>query len=461
VENLSYVAIFRQRWRAICTAILLGVVSAAIVAFSLPPTYSSTATLFLVVKDPNATLAERSQFSLARVSSYTELIRSSDVLQPAITRLDLDLTVQELSNRVSATNPNNTVNIDITAEAGSAPDASAIANAGADSLSRLVARVENVGTFSVSLERLIPALTPTSPSAPQKAVILGLGLLSGLAGGATIALLLARFDRRIHSVAGIRRTTGLAVLGAIPPWRSLRSRDHEHREFDAAVAEAVSRIAQVNGGGMPRLLLLVPTGAHSDAPQLRWALATAIAETGRQALLVESDALRVTSHPLGEFAGELGLADLLAGTATLPEVIRSVDGSGALVVPAGIATPTEIEVESSFRVVVTRLLSDADALITQVDLAASPVSIPLVAPYADVSLIVVRHRHSTEQQLAQAVSQLRIAGMRPIGVMLVDVRGLHRSELMATWVPEDFAGQPSKALITPRRSAATRKPPLL
>ena len=229
-------------------AVVLGVISAALIAFTIPPTYSSTATLFLVVNDPNATLAERSQFSLARVNSYTELIRSPDVLQPAITELDLNLTVQELSSQVSATNPNNTVNIDITAQAGAATDASAIANAVADSLSRLVARVENVGTFSVSLERLIPALTPIAPSAPQKAVILGLGLISGLAGGAIVALVLARVDRRIHSVTDVRRTTGLPVLGAIPRRRRRGRRDHQHRKLDAAVTEMVARITQVNGG---------------------------------------------------------------------------------------------------------------------------------------------------------------------------------------------------------------------
>ncbi|WP_341953220.1 Wzz/FepE/Etk N-terminal domain-containing protein [Salinibacterium sp. TMP30] len=459
MEDLSYLEIFRQRWLAILVAVAAGVVSAALIAFSIPPTYTATATLFLVVNDENSTLAERSQFSLARVNSYTDLVRSSNVLRPVIKDLELDLTVQELSSMVSATNPNSTVNINITARAGSAADSSAIANAVADSLSQLVARVENFGTFTVSLDRLIPALTPVAPSAPQKTVILGLGLLSGLAGGAIIALLLARFDRRIRSVNDVRRATGLAVLGAIPRRHRRSARDQEHYELDAAVTETVTRIAQANGGGMPRLLLLVPTGHKSGAPQVRLALAEAVAATGRQTLLVESETTNDESSPLAEFAGGPGLAELLTGSSTLSGVIRIVEDAGSFVVPAGIATLTEAQAQASFRSVATQLFADADVVITQIAPVASPVSIQLVAPYADVSVIVVRHNHSTEVELAQAVSQLRIAGVRPIGVVLVEVPRTRHLHLMATWTPEDFATKPAKALITPRRIAAAKRPP--
>ena len=459
MEDLTYREIFRQRWLAILVALVVGAGFSTLVAFSVPPTYSSTATLFLVVDDPTATLVERSQFSLARVNSYTGLVASSEVLQPVITDLNLDLTVQDLSNTVSASNPNDTVNIAITAQARSASDASAIANAVADSLSRLVAKVENFGTLSVSLEPLIPALTPVAPSAPPKAVIIGLGVLSGLAGGAIIALLLARFDRRIHSIAAVRRTTGLPVLGAIPRRPRQAAREHERDELDSAVTEAVARIAQANGGGMPRLLLLVSAGHQSGIAHVRLAMADAVAATGRQALLVESQPTEDPSSPLSGFVSHQGLADLVTGTAILPDVIRPSAGLGSLIVGAGIATPTDAETESSFRGVVTRLLASADVVITQVAPAASPVSIALVAPYADVSVILVHYNQSSEWELTQAVSELRIAGVRPIGVVLVDAPRWHRLDLMATWVPDDFVAKPGKALVTLRRTAAARRPP--
>ncbi len=458
MDNVSYLEIFRRRWLALLIAVLLGTGTAALVAFTIPPTYSATATLFPVVDDPDASLAERSQFSLARVSSYTDLVRSSDVLEPVIDELGLAVSVQELSRRVSATNPSSTVNIEITARAGAAPASAEIANAVADSLSRLVSRVENVGTFSVTLERLIPALTPTAPSAPQKPVILGLGLLTGLAGGAIAALLLTRFDRRIRSVADVRRATGLPVIAAFPS--TSRGADPRSADGPGPVAdEAIARILQMNGGAAPRLMLIVPADPAIPSGGTRLALADAVAATGRRALLVESGAEATPPDARHGAEGDRGLAELLTGTATIPEVVRDRGAGRAAVLPAGSASVGEADAEAAFRGLVAKLLGSAETVVTQVQPTASPIGLAVVAPFADVSIVVVRHHRTTDLDLSRVVSRLRIAGVRPVGVLLVDTPRPDALDLMATWVPDDFAARPRKALTTPRRPAAPRKPP--
>ncbi|CAO1654260.1 Wzz/FepE/Etk N-terminal domain-containing protein [Salinibacterium sp. NYA9b] len=461
MESLSYLEIFRQRWRAILIAVVVGVGSAALIAFSIAPTYTSTATLFLSVKDVNATLAERSQFSLARVNSYTDLVRSSEVLEPVISDLGLDLTVQELRSQVSATNPNSTVNINIAAQASSAQDAARIANAVADSLSRLVSRVENFGTFSVSLERLIPALPPAAPSAPQKTVILGLGLVAGLAAGAVLALLLARFDHRMRQPSDVRRVTGLPVLAAVPRGhrRSRGNGADPESTVEAAYTEALARITQANGGTVPRILLLAPAGATANHASVSLGVVGAVSATGRQALFVEAEVSGGDDTALGHFAGTAGLAELLNESTTLPEVTRTLDGSEALFVSAGVAETTEVAADKTLRSVLTRLISRADVVITQATSESRPLSIPLIAPFVEVAMIVVRYNHTSEAELAQTVSQLRIAGVRPLGVVLTGVPNARHLELMATWTPDDFAGGPAKAHVHLRRKASKTAAP--
>ncbi len=453
MESLSYLEIFRQRWRAILVAVVVGVGSAALIAFSIPPTYTSTATLFLTVKDVNSTLAERSQFSLARVNSYTDLVRSSEVLEPVISDLGLELTVQELRSQVSAINPNSTVNINIAAEASSAPEAARIANAVADSLSRLVSRVEDFGTFSVSLERLIPALPPAAPSAPQKTVILGLGFIGGLAAGAALALLLARFDHRMREPGDVRRVTGLPVLATVPRGHRRPQRDGAAPDatVDAAFAEALARITQANGGAVPRILLLAPAGATANHASVLLGVIGAIATTGRRALGVDAGAATDDDGALAQFAGTEGLAELFNESTTLAEVTRSLEGSEALFVSAGVAATTEVAAEKTLRSVLTRFISRADVVVTQVTSENRPLNIPLIAPYAEVAVVVVRYNHSSEAELAQTVSQLRIAGVRPIGAVITDVPNSRHVELMPTWTPDDFASTPAKARVHLRR----------
>lgn len=453
MESLSYLEIFRQRWLAIVIAVVLGVSSAAIIAYTIQPSYTSKATLFLSVKDPSATLAERSQFSLARVASYPDLVHSEDVLQSTIDELGLGLSVQQLSGRVSAANQDNTVLIDVTARASNGRSAAAIANAVAENLSDLVSDVENDNAFSVSLERLIPASAPSSPSSPQKNVILGLGLIAGLAAGAIIALLLARFDRRLHTVAGVRRASGLPVLGQIP--RRLLPRRHDGVEpiVAAAMADTMLTIRQANGGGVPRLFLLVPAGRRASPARIRIGLADATASTGREVLLVETEPTTENSSELAKFAGESGLTELLSGATTVTEHTRMLAGTRARLLPAGAAKPTGVQAEASIRGVVTRLVSEADVVIAQSTPSSLPANLPLIAPYSDVVVIVARHGHSTDNDLARAVSQLRIIGVRPIGVVLIDVPRSSRTDLSATWHMDDFATKPSKPLISVRRTA--------
>lgn len=463
MESLGYLEIFRQRWLAIALIVVLGVGSAAIVAFTMPPTYAATATLFLSVKDANATLAERSQFSLARVASYPDLVHSEDVLQPTIDELELELSVQELSAQVSATNPDNTVLIDVTARSGAGATAAEIANTVAEHLSHVVADIENDNAFSVLLDRRMPAITPLAPIAPQKTVILGLGFIAGLALGAIVALLLARFDRRIRTVAEVRRASGLPVLGLIP--RRLLPRRHDAVEpiVAAAMADAMLSIRQANGGGVPRLLLLVPAGRGAAPTHIRLGFAGAAASAGRDVLLVETERAVKQGEDLTGARDATGLAELLAGTRTLASSARTVDSLGIRVLPAGSREITDVTAEASIRSVVTLLISEADIVIAQSTPTGRPASTPLLAPYADVAIVIARHGRSKDSDLAKAVSQLRIIGVRPIGVVLVEVPRGGRVDLTATWQPEDFAEKPAKALINVRRKTAradsTEEPP--
>jgi capsular polysaccharide biosynthesis protein len=455
VDNLGYLEIFRQRWLVIVSSVVLGLGIAAIIAFSIPPTYTATATMFLSVQDSNATLAERSQFSQDRVASYPDLVHSEGVLRPTINELSLDVTLEQLKTMVSARNPDNTVLVNVSAQADDPDTAAAIANAAAGNLAEVVADIEN---SNVLLDKRISATAPPAPSAPQKTVIIGLGLVAGLALGAVAALLLTRFDRRLRNVADVRRASGLPVLGAIPVRRPRRRHESVEPLIPAAMADALLTIRQANGGGMPRLLLLVPAGRRATPARIRLGLAHAAASTGRDVLLVETER-STDATELAAVRHAAGLAELLEGTSTLAESAVAFESHGIRVLPAGTAVITGTRAEASLRAVVVGLVSESDVVIAQSTQTSRPAGLPLLGPYADVAVVVARHARSTDGDLARAISQLRIVGVRPIGVVLFDVpRGRH-IDLSATWLPEDFRAKPAKALIAVRRKPAPTAAP--
>ncbi|MCU1523591.1 MAG: hypothetical protein JWO18_485 [Microbacteriaceae bacterium] len=445
MEHQGYLRIFRDRWLAIVIGALLGVWAAAAVGASIPPTYSATATLFLSVQSDAGSLNERSQFALARISSYPELATSSDVLSKTISELGLTESVQQLGKSITATNPPTTVLLQIGAEAGSAKQAADIANSVATNLASVVSDLENSpndSRYAVALQLKIPAQEPTGPSAPQLSIILGLGLVAGLALGLIAAIVWARLDTGIRTVGQVRRISGLPVLGQLPwlrtPFGPPRARHLAKRE--SLFRESQLTIRQANAGVMPDVLVLVPASRAAGKPGVRVGFAREFAATGRSVCLVEGDFGGGIDSIVPTAREATGLAEVLGGGTTLKRVVSHVEGENFSLIPPGDPAdlPKEYDAEHRVRGVIRELVSTFDITVIQATSTTRPASLQLVGPYADGLVVLVRYGRTRSADLAHVLSRLRVMGVRPLGVVMTGVPPYRRSDLAAGWLPGDF-----------------------
>ncbi|MGI9821988.1 hypothetical protein [Agromyces sp. Marseille-Q5079] len=450
----GYLQVFQRRWAVILTSVVACVGFAAVATAVIPPTYTAKATLFLSVQSPVASLAELSQFSLARVGSYPDLVYSDDVLEQAADELGTDASTGELASLVSASNPTGTVLIEVTAEGPTGADAAGLANAAAAGLAEEVSEIENSpdSTYTVELDVRIPAQAPSSPSAPQRTVILGLGLVTGLALGAILALTLEQFDTRIRTAADVRRVSGLPVFGQLRRRRRLGGHGAPVLEPEAdGYLEAALNIRQANGGEVPRFLVLVPTSPTAAPSQVRLGLGRAYAETGRNVLLVEGTPEPGSAVPaIADLAERPGLGELVvSGSTTLSDSVRPVDVSSdageVWALPRGLDLPTELVTERRFPALAAAITAHADVAIVQATTATRPLDLHAVASLADVVVVIARYGSTKEADLARVVTDLRLEGLRPIGVVFVDVPQRHHTDLAAGWRSEDFAEAPGPA----------------
>ncbi|GAA1831317.1 hypothetical protein [Agromyces salentinus] len=468
----GYLQVFQQRWGVIVTSVVACVGLAALATAVIPPTYTAKATLFLSVQSPVASLAELSQFSLARVGSYPDLVYSEDVLEHAAAELGTDASAGKLASLVSASNPTGTVLIEVMAEGPTGADAAGLANAAAAGLAEEVSEIENSpgSTYTVELDVRIPAQAPGSPSAPQRTVILGLGLVSGLALGAVLALTLAQLDTRLRTAADVRRVSGLPVFGQFRRGRRRVGGDSPSLDPEAdGYIEAALNIRQANGGVVPSFVVLAPTSPTAAPSQTRLGLARAYAETGRDALLVETTSEPGSAVPaIADLAERPGLGELIAsGSTELSGSVRPIDvspGAGEVwALPRGLEVPSELVTERWFPILAEAMVADTDVVILQASTLTRPLDLHTVVSLADVVVVVARYGSTREAELARIVTDLRLEGVRPIGVVFVDVPQRHHTDLAAGWRSEDFAagpGRPPEAGPVPSTSPAARpKPP--
>ena len=119
-------------------------VAVAAVTFLLPPKYTATAELFATYTGTSGETQNTSEMSSGtsylstQIKTYPELVKTESVLDPVISELGLDMTVEDLANVVTATNPTNTYMIDIAAEVGDPQQSADIANSVAKNLSQQI-----------------------------------------------------------------------------------------------------------------------------------------------------------------------------------------------------------------------------------------------------------------------------------------------------------------------------------
>lgn len=177
------------------------------------PMYNSTTKLVLTEQKQNTTITTNDvTLSNNLVKTYSEIIKSRDVLEKVIDDLKLGLTVDQLSSKISVSSVTNTQLINVTVSDKDAELAQKIANDVAK-----VFKAEIVSLYKIDNVQIVDKATAaTSP------YNINLGkqtleyLLAGLAAGIGIVLVMFYLDNTIKSSQTVENKTGLVVLGVVP-----------------------------------------------------------------------------------------------------------------------------------------------------------------------------------------------------------------------------------------------------
>lgn len=439
MESSGYLHMLRRHIVLVIATALLGLVVAAGAARSITPTYHAQATLFLKVQSGSTSLYERSQFALQRVQSYPQLLESPALLQKVKEQVGLTLSTQQLAAMTNASNPANTVLVNVTADAPSGELAAAIANAAADQLASSVDALENAQASTKNAVILAPqirAQAPTAPSSPNIPVLLGLGVLAGLVLGYLLAILLETVRPTMRTPEHVRRVTGLPVVAQMPTaW--IRRRHIAGSEVTDLAADNLRAISR---GALPPLVVLAPADSPSRHRLTRYMLARGLADSGRRVAVIETTADARLPKGLTLPPHAAGLSEVLAekiepAHAVIPHALDRL-----AVVPVGDVdrAPSQFETERRLPSALREIVRRYDTTVLEVSEIDRPVSLIALAPSTPGALLVVSRRWTSEKAARRLLAKLRVLAIVPIGVVMVDVPSYHTTDLLSTWTEGDF-----------------------
>lgn len=200
-------------WIILLTGIVGGLSFIAVTILFITPQYKSTTKMYVLNQQDNNTLTQQDmQTSLSLTKDYAELIKSRTVTEGVIAQLDLELTHEELLNKMAIDSATDTRILSITIEDADPYEACKIANAIRDVAANHIKNVMNIDAVNVVEPANIPE-QKSSPSISKNGIIGGLlGVLLAVA----IILIAYLSNDTIKTQEDVERYLGLSILGTIP-----------------------------------------------------------------------------------------------------------------------------------------------------------------------------------------------------------------------------------------------------
>lgn len=220
------------------------------------------------------------------------------------------------------------------------------------------------------------AVVPNKPVKPKKKLIIALSGALSLMMGIGLALLLEALNNTFKSTDDIENHLHLPVLGILPLIFD-KSKEVIAKlvvaDKDKAFVESVRSIRTgvvLSGIDNPHKILVVTSSVPSEGKScVASNLAFALGQMER-VLLIDADMRRPSmAKNLGFPVGTAGLANLIAGTATLEACVHAVDGID--VITAGIVPPNPLELLSSKRF--AKIIEDLDQTYDRIVIDSPPI----------------------------------------------------------------------------------------
>ncbi len=425
----QFLLVLRRRWRSIVALLTVALATAGTVSYLVTPQYESSSRVFLSVDVRDTTDAYAALlFTSNRAESYADLAQSSQLAQLVIDALDLDLTPEQLSEKIEAEVIENTALIEITVTDEDPREAQTIADVTTDQFTAYIADLETPGGDSDSqiTARVTDEAdynpTQVSPRVLLNMVVAGIiGLLLGIA----VAISREVLDRTIRTADHVAELTEAPVLASV-------GFDSDMRESPlltdiggfAARTEAFrllrTNLQFIDLDHQPRCLVISSAVPGEGKTMTSTNLAVALAQTGRRVLIIDADLRRPRVATTLGLDPAVGLTTALVGKTEIQDAIQVHPASGLHVLASGAKppNPTEILQSKVTQEVIRRLRSSYDMVIIDAPPLLPVADASVLSTLADGTILVVRHARTTKDQVSEAIARVQQVGGRMYGVVV-------------------------------------------
>lgn len=205
----------KKRWLMIFSMTAVAVIAAGIISFFvMTPIYESSSTLLVNYKQNQETVMTYNDLTMSQklVNTYSEIIKSRSVAEAVLQKLDLDLTPDQLSSKITVSKVSDTEIIRVKVQDEDPAMAALIANTVSEAFKKEVKSIMTVDNVST----IDTAVAPENPVKPNKLMNIAIAGVLGVMVSVGLVFVLEFLDRTYKTPTDVERHLGLPIIGAIP-----------------------------------------------------------------------------------------------------------------------------------------------------------------------------------------------------------------------------------------------------
>jgi len=247
-----------------------------------------------------------------------------------------------------------------------------------------------------------------------------LGLFLGLA----VAFTQEYLDDTVKSTDDVQHHLGMPVLGHIALLKSPRLPLVHQLGSRSPLTEGYrilrSNIAFTELDSKRRTVLVTSTGPGEGKSITAVNLATVMAQQGKSVILADTDLRRPAIHHYMNLPNQVGLSNVLVGTATLDQALQQTTVKGLRVLTSGPLPPNPADLLSSDRAtrMIEGLKERADIIVFDSPPAVVVTDAQILSTKVDGVLVVAASHQVARKALARARELLEHARAPIIGAVL-------------------------------------------
>lgn len=321
------------------------------------PMYKTYTTIVLTQTNVNtdATITQNDiTLNQKLVSTYSEIIKSNLVLEQVIEELGLDLSVKQLSKRVTVQAIQNTEILKISVEDKGAKRATEIANSIAEIFSLEVSKIYQINNISIIDVAKVPK--DVSNNTLTRDVILSIFVV--LLGATGIVFMIYYFDDSIKLSENLEEEIGMPIVAKI--FKSDVKSPDKHTKIEllldkypkALVSESVKTLRtnlQFSSVDDELKTILITSSIPGEGKSFISAnLAISFTQTGKRVLIVDCDMRKGRQHKIFKVSNTKGLSNLfIDDVSNISEYVNKTNIKNLYLITRGTCPPNPSELLNS------------------------------------------------------------------------------------------------------------------